>query len=139
MSSLVMPFAGIINKPDDKTSEFAKENFLRMFNSNISKSSSCNDDANKIFINISKKFFKILQDAIQKMRELMNYVRKSLMEIVKEVMNRILNVVISLRSLLINFKSVFDKIKAALVSIIYNSIDIFCFKIIYGSIFRIDN
>tara|TARA_B100001057_G_scaffold495294_1_gene593950 strand:- start:886 stop:2457 length:1572 start_codon:yes stop_codon:yes gene_type:complete len=123
---LVMPFAGIINKPDDKTaSEFAKENFSECLTQILSKVVAVMTMPIKFSLSLIRKFFKILQDAIQQMRELMNYVRKSLMEMVREVMNRILNVVISLRSLLINFKSVFDKIKAALVSVLYTIVSIY--------------
>ena len=40
-------------------------------------------------------------------------------------MNRILNVVISLRKMLINFKAVFEKIRAVLISVLYTIVSIY--------------
>ena len=123
---IVMPFAGIINKPDDKTSaQFAKENFSECLTQILARIVSVLTMPLKFSLSLIRRFFGILKDALQKMRELMNYLRKMMTEIVREVMNRILNVVISLRKMLINFKTVFEKIRAVLISVLYTIVSIY--------------
>ena len=98
----VIPFAGLINKPDDKTiTDFTLENFNYCTQQILVP---ITVDAISPFSYIVyglQAVYSGIADSIQEMRQMFNYIRKAFEEIMKEIFGRILNFVIPIQQLIL--------------------------------------
>lgn len=140
-SPKILPFAGIINKPDGKTAtEFAQENFTQCLQGMVMPISlqitSPFDKMAQGFLSI----FAVFLTAIQKIRGLINKIREFLATIMKNIMNRIANVMVPLQKIIISIQDMLLKMAAflrignySLLAIYYfiKSIIAFIIRVIY--------
>jgi len=132
----VIPFAGLINKPDNQTAtEFTQDNFTQcvqeMLKPITKRAVSPFDYMTSSFL----KIFQVILAAVKQIRELTNSIRVKFAEIAKNIMGRLINFLIPLQQIIIAFKDTMAKV----VGIIQASINtclgsIFAMKSVLGVI-----
>lgn len=119
----VIPFAGIINKPDDKTAvEFAQENFTYCTQNILVDIMSYAVQPIVYVIGVMRQVFELLLEAMQYIRELITKVRDSFAAIAEEIMGRLMNFTVPLQSMVIGIKSMLQQVHGILVASFYTSI-----------------
>ena len=119
-SPSVMPFAGMINKPPDKTaSEFTNENFMQCTTQILSSVVSYFMQPLYFITNIVTKIVKVLQKAVDMIRFVMEYVRFQLNKMFSIVIGRIVNVMVPVRLILTKLKDTLQKTIGVAVSGLY--------------------
>ena len=124
----VIPFAGLINKPDDKTAtEFTQDNFTQ-----------CVQDMLKPFDYMTSSFLKVFQVillAVKQIRELSNSVRDKVAIILKDIMGRLINFLIPMQQIIIAFKDTMAKVVGIMQASINTCVgSIFAMKSVLGVI-----
>lgn len=107
----VIPFAGLINKPDDKTAtQFTQDNFTQcvqeMLKPITKRAVSPFDYMTSSFL----KVFQVILAAIQQIRELSNSVRAKFAVILQDIMGRLINFLIPMQQIIIAFKDTMAKV-----------------------------
>ena len=132
----VIPFAGLINKPDDMTiADFTQQNF--------------NDCMTTVLVSITghiadpivyatysiNEIFKDVLEAIQFIREMVDKIRNSISVMAQNVMARISNIIVPLQQVIITMMDTMGKIKGALTAGLYTSLGTyFALKSLMGAI-----
>tara|TARA_B100001121_G_scaffold309234_1_gene335408 strand:- start:95 stop:1315 length:1221 start_codon:yes stop_codon:yes gene_type:complete len=117
----VIPFAGIINKPDDETVlEFTEKNFI-----NCSQTMLRNivDNAFKpiyLAFQVINNLFKSLANALRQIYELISNLQFSSSGILSVLHRYLGNLMVPLQQIMIAFKDLFNKIKGSVVLILYS-------------------
>jgi hypothetical protein len=111
----VIPFAGIINKPDNTTAtDFTKENF-DYCTQNIIKGVTGNAVQPLTFVTSSiAKVFQVIQDALNHVREMVNKVRVQLRAVAEEIMGRLMNSMIPLQQIIIGLRDMMSKVQGTM-------------------------
>lgn len=119
----VIPFAGLINKPDDKTlSEYTQENFTYCVN-DILKSITGVALMPITFITSSlEKTFETMSNDINGIRNMINNIRESIKKISAEIMGKLLNVVIPIQQIVIGFKDTMGKTQGILTGGLFTAL-----------------
>ena len=116
----VIPFAGLINKPDDMTvSEFTSQNFEYCSQTILS---SITGEAVKPLTFITSSLSDLssaMSKQVNSIREMINYVRSALQHMMEEVMGRVLNITIPLRQIILGFSDMMGKIQGSLAGILF--------------------
>jgi Hint-domain len=119
----VIPFAGIINKPPDKTvGEFTSENFTYCIQTLLSNISSYALTPIEYIVSGIKSLFSDIVDAIQSIRNILSSVRKDLENISQEILAKILNFLIPIQKIIIAFSDAMNKVKGILTAGLYTSL-----------------
>jgi hypothetical protein len=113
----VIPFAGLLNKPDNLTiSEFTSKNFDYCVQ-DILSSITGNEVQPLTYITIIlESISRIIQVAIQKIRAMFNNVRNSIQSISREIMGRIINIITPLQQIIISFRDLIGKIQGTMTA-----------------------
>lgn len=116
----VIPFAGIINKPDNMTaSEFTEQNF-NFCTQNILKEITGFALEPITFVTYAiSETINLVKDAIQAIREMTNKIRNDFISISSEVMDRLASIMIPLQQMIIAIKDMFGKIQGSLTAALY--------------------
>jgi hypothetical protein len=119
----VIPFAGLINKPADKTIiDFTGENFTYCMNNILT---SISGYAVQPFTDITfmiEGIFSALGEAIQFLREIIADIRGTISRILEYVYNVILTVLIPIQQVLITLVDFMNKVKGILTAGLYTSL-----------------
>jgi hypothetical protein len=121
-----IPFAGLINKPDNLTiHEYTSQNF-EFCNQNILKEIS-GYALMPITYSLSSvmEIFTQIVNAIQEVRTMISSIRTNIEIIVKDVMNRIMNVIIPIQKIIISFNDLMLKLKGVLTASIYTVLSVY--------------
>ena len=120
---LIIPFAGMINKPDKMSAiEFTGNNFNYCIQ-NISTSLTGELVKPITYILSSITYiFKDLDETFQYMRKMITNIRTAVMNVSSEVMNRLLNIMTPIMHLIVVFKDSMAKVNGILVSGLYTSL-----------------
>ena len=126
-SPAVMPFAGLINKPQGKSAfDFTGENFAFCTQNII-------QDITSIFLipvnaatNMILLVFTELAEAIQAIRNIINNIRKAFAGISQEIFGRILNVLIPIQKITISMKDMFGKVQGILTACLFTFMGVYC-------------
>jgi hypothetical protein len=117
---IVMPFAGMINKPNNKTAfQFTSENFTYCTQNILKDYSGQTMKPFNFATNILSKFFLLLLTIMNNIRKMLNKIRIQLESIVKVIFSRILNIVISLQEFFVYLRDIFAKTVGILTSGFY--------------------
>lgn len=117
---LIMPFAGIINKPNNKTaSEFVGENFTYCTQNIIKDFAGHSTKPIQFSMSVLSKFFLMMLNVLDNVRKMLSRMREQLSAIVEVIFSRMLNIIISLQEFFINLKDVFAKTVGILTSGFY--------------------
>lgn len=119
----VLPFAGFINKPDDKSiSEFTNENFSYcMQNILISITGYIVEPVMYVTSNLNQVFSEI-SSSIQSIRGLFTNVRTYFATVSEEIMGRVLNITTPLIQIIITFVDTLEKTIGILTAGLYTSL-----------------
>jgi hypothetical protein len=116
----VMPFAGIINKPDGKTaSEFAQENFTYCVQSVAQEITAFALKPIEAIVDGLTALFGGMQGSINNMRIMLSNIRENVAIIAKEIMQRIFNVMIPLQTIFTSFRDLMAKTIGILTTGLY--------------------
>jgi len=116
----VIPFAGLINKPNDMTvSEFTAKNFENCSQTILS---GITGEAVKPLTFITSSLSDLssaMSKQVNSIREMIDYVRSALQHMMEEVMGRVLNITIPLRQIILGVSDMLGKIQGALAGALF--------------------
>jgi len=113
----IIPFAGMINKPDDMTSnEFTKQNYNYCVQNIVSGISGSAVQPLTFIMDTVNRVFDFIKETINIIREMVNKVRNQLESISKELMGRIMNITIPLQQIIIAMRDMMGKIQGTMTS-----------------------
>ena len=119
----ILPFAGIINKPDDSTMmDFTSENFTYC-TQNIIKSVTAEALIPLTFItNFLQETVDAVSEAINSIRAMFDKVRTFFKQITQELMGRLMNVMIALQQIIIGVRDFMAKMQGTLTATLFTSL-----------------
>jgi hypothetical protein len=107
----VIPFAGLINKPENKTAtEYTKENFTYCVQDILTNISSSALQPLSFLTNGLQNLFGGMSDDLQNGRDMFSKIRANIAGVVKEIMGRLLNVTVPIQQIVIAFKDTIAKV-----------------------------
>ena len=122
----VLPFAGLINKPTNKTSfEFTAENFNYCLNNMLTASTGQYVQPITYISNVLQNLFLSISDSLNKIRQMMANIRTNMQNVTEEIMGRALNVAIPIQNIMIAFKDVMGKVQGVFTASLYSSIGVY--------------
>jgi len=122
-SPAVIPFAGLVNAPPDKSKfQFTYDNFNYCVKSIIKGSATAATEPITAVIRILADTIKGLGDAIDAVRKIVDGIRTTVEEVSRNIMSRILNMLIPIQRMLLLFKATMGKAHATLVTGMYTAI-----------------
>jgi|UniRef100_A0A6C0CIG6 hypothetical protein len=119
-SPSVMPFAGIINKPDNQSAfEFTASNFQDCIYNILT-------DIINIFlaplyylVNVFVEIFNIISEALQAIRSFIDSIRNAVSGVASEIMGRSLNFLVPIQLILIKINNMFQQTQAVMTAGIF--------------------
>jgi len=132
----VIPFAGFINKPPNKSiTEFTQENFSYCLQ-NILKSITGDAVQPLTYVtNVLQNLYLKFSNEIQSIRNLLSNIRGNMGNITKEIMGRAINFVVPLQQTIVGIKDMFGKIQGVLSAALFTSLgSYYALKSLLGSI-----
>ena len=116
----VIPFAGLINKPDDQSAfEFTASNFNNCIYNIL-------NDIINIFlaplyylVNLLTEVMNLIKESLQAVREVFDSIRKAVAGVSEDIMGRMLNFLIPLQVILIKIRNMFNQTQAVMTASIY--------------------
>ena len=119
-SPKVIPFAGIINRPDGKgVLEFTEENFTYCVQNILSKISSYALEPVTFLTHTLEGILNSIGGDIQSIRSMFNNVRTNLQSISEEIMGRLINIMAPLQEVIIVLRDLFGKIQGVMTAGLY--------------------
>ena len=116
----IIPFAGIINKPDNMTAtEFTEQNFNYCSQNILKEITGFAVEPITIVMDAITETVTFAKDAIQAIRAMINNIRNDFMAIGADVMDRLANIMIPLQQIIIGVKDMFGKIQGSLTAALY--------------------
>ena len=116
----VIPFAGIINKPADKTAtEYTSENFNYCTQNILSSVSGPMLEPIQYVTQSTNNVLGNMKDEINDVRAMFDKVRTFFETMTKELMGRIMNITIPLQKIIISFKDFIGKIQGTMVATLF--------------------
>ena len=118
---LYMPFVGIINPPTDGTSKFtyASQNFESCLSIILKDVVSTATAPIHYSTSLIVKMLNGMKEAVNSVRQMLNYIRNKIMTYIKEIMNRLLNALIPILSFVSHIKTLFHKVAGVLTGVLY--------------------
>ena len=116
----VIPFAGIINKPDNMTAtQFTEQNF-NFCAQNILKDITGFAVEPLTFITYAiTESITAIRDALQAIRTMFDKIRNDFLSVSSEIMDRLANIMIPIQQIIIAVKDMFGKIQGTLTAVLY--------------------
>lgn len=135
----VIPFAGFINKPDNKSIvDFTGENFNYCIQSILTNITGFAIQPLNYLISSVSAVFNSFQTAINAIREFMSKLRTNVQNIAEETLNRILNIMIPLQQIFIGIKDSMSKVQGILTAGLYTTLGAYYgLKSLMGAIVQI--
>jgi len=132
----VIPFAGLINKPDDKTAtQFTQDNFTECVQEMVKPLAKKAVNPFEYMTSAFLKVFQIIATAIQQIRKMLNSIRNNLEAILKNIMGRLLNFLIPIQQIVITVKDTMAKVVGIMQASINTGVgSIFAMKSVLGVI-----
>lgn len=115
-----IPFAGLITHPEGKSAfEYTSENFQYCVQSILTNITEEAVQPTQYMLSAVTSIFAGIAASIQKMREMMNNIRKNMQTITAELFGRILGVMIPIQRMFIALKDIFGQIQGTMVASLY--------------------
>lgn len=113
----VMPFAGIINKPDDMSyADFTSQNFTYCSQNVINSGSGKLLEPLTFVISTLVSMVDKIKNSLNSIREMTNKVRTNVQNVSQEIMGRLINIMIPLQQIIIGFKDIIAKVQGTLTA-----------------------
>lgn len=132
----VMPFAGLINKPDNKTiTEFTGENFNYCTQTILTNLTGIAVQPFQYLTNYLLTIFQGFLDAINKIRDVLSNLRTNMKKIAENILQRILNVMIPLQRIFMTMMDSLQKAQGVLTASLFTSLgSYYTLKALLGAI-----
>jgi len=119
-SPKVLPFAGLINKPEGKSIvEFTEENFSYCLQNISTQISSFAVQPITFIVHTLQNIFSSISGDIQDIRSLFNNVRTNIQSISEEIMGRLINITVPIQQIIIGMRDMFAKIQGVFTAGLY--------------------
>lgn len=119
-SPKVIPFAGMINKPSDKTSiQYTEENFNYCIQNILKEISGLAVQPLTFITQTLQKIFEGIKGEIQNIRSMFNNIRNNIKSMSQEIMGRIMNIMIPLQQVIIKVRDLFGKVQGVMTTGLY--------------------
>jgi len=134
-----IPFAGFINKPENKTSfEYTNENFQYCIQSILTNITGYALEPFQYILSSITSIFQGLMDSLQQIREVFNKLRNNFKYFAEDVLHRILNIIVPLQQMIIAVIDTFQKIQGILTSSLYTMLgSYYTLKALLGAILEV--
>ena len=132
----VLPFAGLINKPDNiSVVDFTGQNFTYcMQNILIGITGEAVQPITYLTLAI-KEVFNVIADTIQYIRTMLSSIRSNMTSIAQEILGRVANIMVPIQQILISFRDAMNKVKGVLTAGLYTSLgSYYALKAMMGAI-----
>ena len=135
----VIPFAGLINKPENKTAtEYTKENFTFCVQDILTNISSSALQPLTFLTSGLQNLFGGLNDDLQNGRDMFSSIRANIASIVKEIMGRLLNITVPIQQIVIGFKDTIAKVVGVMTAALMTLLgSYFTLKSLMGAIMEL--
>lgn len=135
----VIPFAGMINKPDDKTAfEFTEENLAFCVQNILTSVTGYLVEPITFITSSLSELYNELANMLQDLRNILANIRSYVNDMAKEILGRIANIMVPLQNILIKFKDAMGKMKGILATSLYTAMGAFyAFKSLIGAIVQV--
>lgn len=118
----VMPFAGIINKPNDQSAfQFTADNFSYCSQNAIKQVTGFFLLPIEAALKLVQSFMNVLFEMLNSVRNMMNQVRTDAKNIMEEIFGRILGVLIPLQTMFISIIDVMGKVQGTMTATLYTA------------------
>ena len=115
-----IPFAGLINKPDNQTiSEYTQTNFTYCVQTILTNISGYAIEPITFITNELKKIHDKLTDEIQSIRQMFDNIRNNVKAIGEEIMGRLMNTTIPIQQIVIGVRDMLSKTQGVMTSGLY--------------------
>lgn len=122
-SPQVIPFAGLINKPDDMSViDFTGQNFTYCMQHILTNITGNAVQPITYLTTVLNSLFDEINEIVQFMRNILANIRADIAAISSEIMTRILNIMIPIQSMMIGITDLADKVKGILTAGVYTSL-----------------
>jgi len=113
----IIPFAGMINTPPDKTAtDFTKENFDYCIQNILKSSTGAAVAPLTIIVNMLSSLVAAIFNAINAIRGMMSKVRANLQKVAQDIMGRVMNMMIPLQQIIISMRDMMAKIQGTMTA-----------------------
>jgi hypothetical protein len=132
----VIPFAGLINKPDNMSAvDFAGQNFTYCMQNILTNITGYALEPISYMTLSIQELFKAIGEAINYIRMMLSSIRDNMTKIAQEILGRIANIMVPIQQILISFKDAMGKVKGVLTAGLYTSLGTyFALKSLLGGI-----
>lgn len=122
----IIPFAGWINAPDGMTpNEYTSQNFTFCVQNMVTKFTQYLLLPIQFIISIVTKFFTLLAETVNNIREHINVLKQRVKYIVDEIYNRIVNFIIPFNVIFMKFADIMGKLKGVLATMMYSILGVY--------------
>lgn len=116
----VIPFAGLINKPSDKTAiQYTEENFTYCVQNILNNISGIALQPLTFLTHSIEGIFKGISGEIQSIRSMFNNIRTNIQSISEEIMGRLINIMVPLQQVIIKVRDLFGKVQGVMTAGLY--------------------
>lgn len=116
----IIPFAGMINKPEDISStDYTKQNFQYCMQNIIKDVTAVAVQPITFVVNILNSLANIIRDSINAVRNMFNKIRTQLQSVVEEVMGRLGNMMVPLQQIIITMRDILSKVQGLMTASLY--------------------
>lgn len=125
-SPAVMPFAGLINKPEDQTAfDFTGDNFAYCTQNILQEITGIFLIPINAAVNIVLSVFAEIAEAIQAIRNIITNIRDAIGSVSEEIMSRILGILIPFQKIIISMRDGFGKIQGVLTASLFTFMGVY--------------
>lgn len=119
-SPKIIPFAGIINKPEGKSIiDFTEENFTYCVQNILTQISSTAVQPITFIVHTLQGIFNAISGDIQSIRSMFNNIRSNIQSVSEEIMGRLMNIMIPIQQIIIGMKDLFAKTQGIMTAGLY--------------------
>lgn len=116
----IIPFAGMINKPEDISStEYTKQNFQYCMQNIVKDVTGVAVQPITFVVNILNSLANIIRDSINAVRNMFDKIRTQLQSVVEEVMGRLGNMMVPLQQIIITMRDILSKVQGLMTASLY--------------------
>ena len=116
----IIPFAGMINKPEDMSStDYTKQNFQYCMQNIIKDVTAVAVQPITFVVNILNSLANIIRESINAVRNMFDKIRTQLQSVVEEVMGRLGNMMVPLQQIIITMRDILSKVQGLMTASLY--------------------
>jgi ABC-type multidrug transport system fused ATPase/permease subunit len=116
----IIPFAGIINKPENMSSyDYTNQNFQYCMQNIIKDVTGQSVQPLTFITNILNEMSNIIKESINAVRNMFNKVRTEIQSVTQEVMGRLGNIMIPIQSIIIAMRDMLSKVQGVMTTSLY--------------------